>query len=302
MNQPIPFDDVVAGFRDFQQRLCTALQAEESDGQFIVDQWQRDEGGGGRARIIEGGATYERGGVMFSDILGKSLPPSALTERHAIVGKPFRASGVSVVIHPRNPFVPTAHMNIRLFSAGDADAPVWWFGGGLDLTPYYPFDEDIVDWHRHAQAACAEVDASLYPRFKRECDDYFYLPHRDETRGVGGLFFDQINTPDFASAHRLVKATGEHFLLAYRDIVARRRHLPWQERHRAFQRYRRGRYVEFNLVYDRGTLFGLQSNGRTESILASMPPQADWRYRFEAEPGSEEARLADYLKPREWLD
>lgn len=285
-----------------QDALITALEQREPRARFLRDAWQREQGGGGRSCVLEGGELFERAGVNFSHVHGASLPPAATRKRPELAGAPFAAMGVSLVIHPRNPYVPTAHMNVRHFTARTADGEVWWFGGGFDLTPYYPFEEDVVHWHRVARQACAVAGPGVYERLKRWCDEYFYLPHRGEARGVGGLFFDDWNEPDFDGAFALMRSVGEHFAPAYLPIVDRRRDTPWGERERAFQCLRRGRYVEFNLVYDRGTLFGLQSAGRTESILMSMPPQACWRYDHRPEPGSPEARLSEYfLKPRDWL-
>ncbi len=286
-----------------QEQICAALQQLEPKSRFGRDQWDRPLGGGGISRILENGRVFERAGVGLSDVHGSKLPPSASTRRPELAGQPFRAMGVSLVIHPRNPFVPTSHANLRFFMAGNPDKPAaWWFGGGFDLTPYYGFEEDVVHWHREARAACAVLGGDSYARYKRWCDEYFYLPHRNEARGVGGLFFDDLNEPDFDTCLAFVKSVGSHYLSAYLPIVERRMHTAWQERERAFQLYRRGRYVEFNLVYDRGTLFGLQSGGRTESILMSMPPEVRWRYDWRPEADSAEAQLYErFLKPRDWL-
>ncbi|MGQ0543899.1 MAG: oxygen-dependent coproporphyrinogen oxidase [Betaproteobacteria bacterium] len=276
--------------RALQERIVTALEALDGE-RFRSDAWQRAEGGGGLSRILEEGGVFERGGVNLSRVLGKQLPPSATAARPQLAGQPYEAMGVSLVLHPRNPYCPTVHLNVRFFSTGD----VWWFGGGMDLTPYYAFEEDA----RHFHATCRKAVGEHYPRFKKWCDEYFYLKHRGEPRGIGGIFFD-----DFAEngSFELAKSVGEHFLDAYLPIVKRRKDQPYGERERAFQAYRRGRYVEFNLVYDRGTLFGLQSGGRTESILMSLPPRAAWRYDWKPEPGSPEARLySDFLRPRDWL-
>ncbi|MCL7941915.1 oxygen-dependent coproporphyrinogen oxidase [Halomonas sp. ATCH28] len=296
-------DDVKTYLLDLQERLCAAL-ADEDGGRFREDAWDRPEGGGGRSRVIEHGRLFEKGGVNFSHVFGERLPPSATAARPELVGRSFHAVGVSWVLHPENPHVPTSHGNVRFIIAEKAgEAPVWWFGGGFDLTPYYPVHEDVVHWHRVARDACAPFGEEVYPRYKAWCDDYFYLKHRDETRGVGGLFFDDLNEGGFAQCFAFQRAVGDAFLDAYLPIVRRRRDTPWSERERDFQLYRRGRYVEFNLVWDRGTLFGLQSGGRTESILMSLPPLARWEYDWHPEPGSPEARLYDdYLRPRDWLE
>ena len=296
-------DDVKTYLLDLQERLCAALAAEDGGAGFREDAWERPEGGGGRSRVIEHGRVFEKGGVNFSHVFGERLPPSATAARPELAGRSFHAVGVSWVLHPENPHVPTSHGNVRFFIAEKAgEAPVWWFGGGFDLTPYYPVFEDVVHWHRVARAACALFGDDAYPRYKAWCDDYFYLKHRDETRGVGGLFFDDLNEGGFAQCFAFQRTVGDAFLEAYLPIVARRRDTPFGERERDFQLYRRGRYVEFNLVWDRGTLFGLQSGGRTESILMSMPPLARWEYAWTPEPGSPEARLYDdYLRPRDWL-
>ncbi|MEQ6888481.1 oxygen-dependent coproporphyrinogen oxidase [Halomonas sp. CS7] len=294
-------DDVKTYLLDLQDRLCTALAAEDG-GAFREDSWQREEGGGGRSRVIEQGRLFEKGGVNFSHVFGARLPPSATAARPELVGRSFHAVGVSWVLHPENPHVPTSHGNVRFFIAEkEGEAPVWWFGGGYDLTPYYPVLEDVVHWHRVARDACAPFGEAAYPRYKAWCDDYFTLKHRDETRGVGGLFFDDLNEEGFEASFAFQRAVGDSFLDAYLPIVRCRRDTPFGERERDFQLYRRGRYVEFNLVWDRGTLFGLQSGGRTESILMSMPPLARWIYDWQPEPGSPEAALDDYLHPRDWL-
>jgi coproporphyrinogen III oxidase len=296
-------DDVKTYLLDLQERLCAALAAEDGGAGFREDAWERPEGGGGRSRVIEHGRVFEKGGVNFSHVFGERLPPSATAARPELAGRSFHAVGVSWVLHPENPHVPTSHGNVRFFIAEKAgEAPVWWFGGGFDLTPYYPVFEDVVHWHRVARDACAPFGDDVYPRYKAWCDDYFYLKHRDETRGVGGLFFDDLNEGGFAQCFAFQRAVGDAFLEAYLPIVRCRRDTPFGERERDFQLYRRGRYVEFNLVWDRGTLFGLQSGGRTESILMSMPPLARWEYAWTPEPGSPEARLYDeYLRPRDWL-
>jgi coproporphyrinogen III oxidase len=281
-------------FLGLQASIVAALEALDG-GQFRQDRWTRPEGGGGRACVIEEGALLERGGVNFSSVQGASLPPSASASRPQLAGRAFEAMGVSLVLHPRNPYCPTVHMNVRCFAAGD----VWWFGGGMDLTPYYGFEEDA----RHFHATCkAAVGAARHPVFKRWCDEYFYLKHRREPRGVGGIFFDDLNVPDFDACFALVRSVGDHFLPAYVPIVEKRRTMPYGEREREFQAYRRGRYVEFNLVYDRGTLFGLQSGGRTEAILMSLPPRVAWRYDWRPEAGSAEEMLyKDFLRPRDWV-
>ena len=287
---------------DLQSRIVSAL--EDMDGKsFLSDSWQRPEGGGGTSRIIEEGNFLERGGVGFSHVMGKSLPPSAAANRPEIAGRAWEAMGVSLVFHPRNPYVPTVHMNVRFFTTEAKDGePVWWFGGGMDLTPYYGFTEDAQHFHRTCRDALAPFGEDLHPRFKQWCDDYFYLKHRKEPRGVGGIFFDDYNAPGFDDSFAMMKSVGDHFLAAYLPIAERRKDLPYGERERDFQAYRRGRYVEFNLVFDRGTLFGLQSGGRTESILMSMPPIVKWRYNWQPEPGSPEAALySDFLVHRDWL-
>ena len=299
-----------------QTRLCDAV-AEASGGQtFVTDEWQNASGGGGCTRVmhdldVEGlvaakqqKGIIEKGGVNFSHVFGDALPTAASAKRPEIAGKPFQAMGVSSVIHPRNPNVPTAHMNVRFFVADyDTENPVWWFGGGYDLTPYYPFDEDIVHWHRCAQAACMPFGDDYYVRFKAWCDDYFYLKHRQEARGVGGLFFDDFNEISFEKAFAFMQSVGDSFSDAYLPILSKRKSMAYTELQRDFQAYRRGRYVEFNLIYDRGTIFGLQAGGRIESILMSLPPQVAWKYDWQAKAGTPEFALTDaYLKPRDWLD
>jgi coproporphyrinogen III oxidase len=270
--------------------------------QFRRDVWQRPEGGGGESRVLSGGEVFERAGVSFSHVFGDKLPPSASNLRPEIAGASFEAMGLSLVFHPRNPFLPTTHCNVRfLLARTAAGAAAWWFGGGFDLTPYYPIDEDVLHWHRTARAACEPFGADFYARYKAWCDRYFFLPHRNETRGVGGLFFDDLCAGGFRRSFEFMRSVGDHFLPAYRPILERRRATPWGERERNFQLYRRGRYVEFNLLHDRGTLFGLQSRGRTESILMSMPPLARWDYDWHPEPGSPEARLYEFLRPRDYL-
>lgn len=283
-----------------QETICGALEREDGTGKFKEDNWTRAEGGGGRSRVMTEGQVFEKGGVGFSHVSGKSLPPSATASRPELAGKSFHALGVSLVLHPRNPFVPTSHANVRFFVAGEGEQAHWWFGGGFDLTPYYGFEEDAVHWHRVAREA---VGADLYPRFKQTCDEYFYLKHRGEPRGIGGLFFDDFNAPGFEDSFALMRRVGDAFLPAYLPIVQRRKHTAFTERERDFQLYRRGRYVEFNLVWDRGTLFGLQSGGRTESILMSLPPLVSWKYDWKPEANSPEAQLYDvFLKPRDWAN
>ena len=286
-----------------QDRICAAFEEADGVARFREDRWERPEGGGGRTRVLEEGGVFERAGVNFSDVRGAALPPAASARRPELAGRAFRAMGVSVVVHPRNPYVPTSHANVRFFLAeAEGEAPVWWFGGGFDLTPCYGFEEDCVHWHTVAREACAPFGEDVYPRFKRWCDEYFFLRHRGEPRGVGGLFFDDLNEWGFERCFAFLRSVGDHYLRAYLPIVERRRRLSYGEREREFQLYRRGRYVEFNLVYDRGTLFGLQSGGRAESILVSMPPRVAWRYDWHPEPGSPEARLYEvFLKPRDWI-
>ncbi|HBK57722.1 MAG TPA: oxygen-dependent coproporphyrinogen oxidase [Xanthomonadales bacterium] len=286
-----------------QDRICAELEQVDGAGRFQEDAWRRAEGGGGRSRIMKQGALFEQAGVGFSEVAGASLPPSASAHRPELAGAPWRAVGVSLVFHPRNPYVPTTHMNVRYFQAEPVGrAPVWWFGGGFDLTPFYPFDEDIRHWHRSARAVCQPFGGnSRYAKHKEWCDRYFFLKHRNETRGVGGLFFDDLNDGGFDACFSYQQAVGDGFMPAYRPIVERRCDTAYGERERQFQLYRRGRYVEFNLVFDRGTLFGLQSGGRTESILMSLPPLVRWEYGYQPEPDSPEARLDAYLQPRDWL-
>jgi len=288
---------------DLQERICAMLEAEDGSARFQEESWVRTEGGGGRARVLEKGAVIEKGGVMFSQVMGASLPASASAHRPELAGRHWQALGVSLVIHPENPYAPTAHANVRFFMASKEGAePIWWFGGGFDLTPYYGFVEDVQHWHRTAAAACAPFGADVYPRYKQWCDEYFFLKHRQEARGVGGLFFDDLNEGGFARCFAFMQAIGNAFISAYQPILARRKAMPWGERERDFQLYRRGRYVEFNLVFDRGTLFGLQSGGRTESILVSMPPEVRWRYHWQPEAGTPEAALYEqFLPPRDWL-
>jgi len=297
-----PIERVRTFLQGLQDRICERLEAADGRGRFVEDAWQRAEGGGGRSRVMKRGAVFEQAGVNFSEVSGARLPPSASAHRPAIAGRAWTALGVSLVVHPENPYVPTTHMNVRYFEARADDAPtVWWFGGGFDLTPYYPFDADIVHWHTVARDLCAPFGDDVYARYKRWCDEYFFLKHRGETRGVGGLFYDDLEEGGFERCFALTKAVGNGFIDAYLPIVEKRKANAWSEREREFQLYRRGRYVEFNLVYDRGTLFGLQSGGRAESILMSLPPRVRFEYAYAPEAGSAEARLADYLKPRDWV-
>ena len=286
-----------------QDRICAELAEEDGAADFILDEWQRPEGGGGRSRVLGEGAVFEKAGVNVSHVMGAGRPPSATASRPELAGRSYQAMGVSLVIHPHNPYVPTSHANVRLFVAEkDGEEPVWWFGGGYDLTPYYGNREDCISWHRVAADACAPFGNETYPRFKRWCDEYFYLKHRSEPRGVGGLFFDDLNEWGFDRCFAFMRAVGDSYLPAYRPIVSRRKATAYGERERQFQLYRRGRYVEFNLVFDRGTLFGLQSNGRTEAILMSLPPLVRWEYNYQPESGSPEAELTDfYLQNRDWL-
>jgi len=298
----LAIDAVEQYLLDLQERICTRLAGLDGQAGFREDAWQRPEGGGGRTRVLAEGRVFEKAGVKFSKVNGVNLPPSASAHRPELAGRSFVAMGVSLVIHPLNPYVPTSHANVRLFVAEHAEAaPVWWFGGGYDLTPYYGFEQDCIHWHQVARAACEPFGPLVYPRFKGWCDDYFHLRHRGEPRGVGGLFFDDLNEWDFDTSFAFLRAVGDSYLEAYEPIVRRRMDTPWGERERQFQLYRRGRYVEFNLVYDRGTLFGLQSGGRTESILMSLPPLVRWDYDWRPEPGSAEADLYEtYLRPRDW--
>jgi coproporphyrinogen III oxidase len=312
----ISIDKVKGYLLDLQDRICRELEKEDGKQQFREDVWSREPekeqverapggprlGGGGRTRVLRAGGVFEQAGVNFSHVTGAELPSSATTARPELGGRSFEALGVSLVVHPENPHVPTSHANVRFFVAGaECESPAWWFGGGYDLTPYYPIEEDIVGWHRTARAACAPFGEDVYPRYKAWCDRYFYLRHRDEARGVGGLFFDDLNEWGFERSFEFLRAIGDSYLDAYLPIVRRRKEQAWTQRQRDFQLYRRGRYVEFNLVYDRGTLFGLQSGGRTESILMSLPPLVAWRYDWRPEPGSDEAFLYDCLEPRDWL-
>ena len=285
-----------------QTRIVDTLQALDGNA-FVRDTWTRAQGGGGLTCILEDGPLLERGGVGFSHVFGQGLPPSASANRPELAGRSFEALGVSLVLHPRNPFVPTVHMNVRFFCAlKEGAAPVWWFGGGMDLTPYYGFEEDARHFHQTCRDALAPFGADLHPKYKKWCDDYFFLKHRNEPRGIGGIFYDDVHTPDFDTCFAMMQSVGDHFLKAYVPIVERRRALPYTDPQRAFQAYRRGRYVEFNLVYDRGTLFGLQSGGRAESILMSLPPVVNWRYDWKPEVGSREAALYEqFLVAKDWV-
>ena len=286
-----------------QATITGALETTDGKARFERDNWQRPAGGGGCSMVLAGGGVFEQAGVNFSEVYGDNLPASATAHRPELAGREFRAMGVSLVIHPHNPYVPTSHANVRFFVAEKSgEAPIWWFGGGFDLTPYYGYREDCVHWHRTARDACEPFGEEVYTRYKQWCDDYFYLKHRGEPRGIGGLFFDDLNTPDFDQSFAFMRSVGDHYLPAYLPIVERRKAQKYGDREKAFQHYRRGRYVEFNLVYDRGTLFGLQSGGRTESILMSLPPVVNWRYNYKPEAGTAEAELTDYyLQSRDWL-
>ena len=298
----MPIEKVKSYLLQLQDNICTSLAQEDGGKQFQQDAWDRPGGGGGRTRVLEQGAVFEQAGVNFSHVFGDRLPPSATAARPQLAGRDFQALGLSLVIHPRNPFIPTSHANVRFFIANKpGEEPVWWFGGGYDLTPYYPNIEDIIHWHQAANNACQPFGEDVYARYKKSCDEYFYLKHRNETRGVGGLFFDDLNEWGFERSFEFMRAIGDSYLPAYLPIVQRRRHEEYGDRQREFQLYRRGRYVEFNLVYDRGTLFGLQSGGRTESILMSLPPVVNWRYNWQPEEGSAEAALSGFLKPTDWL-
>ena len=300
---PTDLDAVRTYLLQLQDSICAALEREDGSGHFQEDTWTRPEGGGGRSRVMNAGAIFEKAGVGFSHVTGNSLPASATATRPELAGKSFQALGVSLVLHPLNPYVPTVHLNVRFFIAGEGADAVWWFGGGFDLTPYYGFTADCIHWHRTARAACEPFGADLHPRFKKWCDDYFFLKHRQEARGIGGLFFDDFNALGFTRSFALMRSIGDAFLPAYLPIVQQRKATPYGQRERDFQLYRRGRYVEFNLVWDRGTHFGLQSGGRTESILMSLPPLVAWHYNWQPTLGTPEAQLmADFLKPRNWAE
>ncbi len=285
---------------NLQNKICTAIETIEPQQTFIQDQWQREQGGGGCSRVLMDGQIFEQAGINFSHVHGNALPAAATEKRPELAGCPFQAIGVSLVIHPRNPYIPTSHANVRFFIA-DKPEPIWWFGGGFDLTPYYPFEQDVRDWHQAAKNICLPYGEDVYPRFKKWCDEYFFLKHRNEPRGVGGLFFDDLNQWRFERSFAFMRAVGDGYLAAYLPIIERRKHTAYGERERHFQLYRRGRYVEFNLLYDRGTLFGLQSGGRTESILMSLPPSVKWQYNWQPQPNSPEAELYEkYLVARDW--
>jgi coproporphyrinogen III oxidase len=301
-NDDQKIDQVSNYLQNLQQHIVLELERADGEATFRCDEWQRPGGGGGRSRVLGGGAVFEQAGVGYSHVHGDRMPDSATRNRPELAGLSFQAMGVSLVLHPNNPYVPTTHANFRFFIAGENDDPEWWFGGGFDLTPYYPNHDDVLHWHRIAKKACDPFGADVYARYKNWCDEYFYLKHRGETRGVGGLFFDDVNEAGFERSFEFLKSVGDSFLPAYLPILAARKDQEYGEREREFQLYRRGRYVEFNLIYDRGTLFGLQSGGRTESILMSLPPRVRWEYDWHPDPGSAEATLYDdYLRPRDWL-
>jgi len=289
---------------DLQDKICKALETEDGAATFVEDKWDRPAGGGGRTRLLTDGAIIEQGGVNYSHVYGDKMPGSATAHRPELAGRNFQAVGVSLVIHPKNPYIPTSHANVRFFIAEkEGEEPIWWFGGGFDLTPYYGFEEDAKQWHQTAKAACDPFGDDVYDNYKKWCDEYFYLKHRDEPRGVGGLFFDDLNEGSFDQCFAFMKSIGDNYITAYLPIIQKRKDTAYGERERDFQLYRRGRYVEFNLVFDRGTLFGLQSGGRTESILMSLPPLVKWRYNWQPEPGSAEAKLYEvFLKPQDWIN
>lgn len=302
MQDPSKYLELVETYlAGLQDRICAAIEIADGRSRFREDVWHRQEGGGGRTRVLLGGNVFEQAGIGFSKVSGTTLPPSATQHRPELAGRNWTATGVSLVFHPINPHVPTTHMNVRFFEArAQGKESVWWFGGGFDLTPFYPIDEDVRHWHGVAKNVCIPFGDDVYPRYKKWCDDYFFIKHRNETRGVGGLFFDDLHERGFDACFEFLRCVGDGFLDAYLPIIERRKETPYGEREREFQLYRRGRYVEFNLVYDRGTLFGLQSGGRTESILMSLPPRVRFEYAYTPEEGSAEAKLSDYLKPREW--
>ncbi len=289
--------------QDFQNQVCKMVEAEDGASKFFHDAWQHAQGGGGESRILTGGKIFEQAGVNFSHITGLKLPKAATEKRPELADSQFQALGVSLVLHPLNPYIPTTHANIRLIVAEkNTGETIWWMGGGFDLTPYYGFEEDCQHWHQMASKACEPFGETIYPRFKAWCDEYFYLKHRNEPRGIGGLFFDDLNEWGFEQTFEFMQSVGSHFIKAYQPIVCKRKALAYGERERDFQLYRRGRYVEFNLIYDRGTLFGLQSGGRTESILMSLPPVVNWHYNWKPEPNTEEARLyTEFLVPKDWI-
>lgn len=306
MNTELPSHDKIAQVKAFllklQDNICQTLELSDGKARFVEDEWEREQGGGGRTRVMTNGAVIEQGGVNFSHVFGDQMPASATAARPELAGRRFQAMGVSLVIHPHNPYIPTSHANVRFFIAEkEGEAPIWWFGGGFDLTPFFPFKEDVVHWHKVAHDLCLPFGEDVYPKYKKWCDDYFYLKHRNETRGVGGLFFDDLNTPDFETAFGFMQAVGNGYLDAYVPIIEKRKNTEYGNMERDFQLYRRGRYVEFNLVYDRGTLFGLQTGGRTESILMSMPPLVRWEYNYVPDEHSAQGKLAEYLTPQDWL-
>ncbi len=297
-------DQVKTYLLNLQENICTQLEVVDGEASFIKDNWEKENGaGGGLTRVLMNGAVFEQAGVNFSLVRGDNMPASATALRPELAGRSFTALGVSLVIHPHNPYAPTSHANVRFFIAEkEGEDPIWWFGGGFDLTPYYGFDEDAILWHQTAKEACDPFGKDVYAKYKKWCDDYFYLKHRDEQRGIGGLFFDDLNEGGFDECFAFMQSVGNGYIKAYRPIVQKRKDTSYGERERQFQLYRRGRYVEFNLVYDRGTLFGLQTGGRTESILMSLPPLVRWEYQYEPEEGSEEARLYErYIQPQDWL-
>lgn len=306
--QSINIEEVQQYLLGLQKDICQQLAEEDGEKDFIVDEWKRPQGGGGLTRVMENGAIIEKGGVNYSYVEGTNMPASATAHRPELAGRSFKAMGVSLVIHPQNPHAPTSHMNVRFFIAEkEGEEPIWWFGGGFDLTPYYADKDDCVFWHQQSKAACDPFGAEVYDKYKQWCDEYFYLKHRDEHRGIGGLFFDDLNSEqtgwDFEQCFAFMKSVGDHYIKAYRPILAKQKNKPFTEAERDFQLYRRGRYVEFNLVWDRGTLFGLQTGGRTESILMSLPSEVRWRYNWQPEAGSREAELTEYyLKPKDWLN
>ena len=306
MNGEIPSNDKIEQVKAFllklQDNICQTLELSDGKARFIEDNWEREQGGGGRTRVMTNGAVIEQGGVNFSHVYGEQMPASATAARPELAGRRFQAMGVSLVIHPHNPYIPTSHANVRFFIAEkDGEEPIWWFGGRFDLTPFFPFKEDVVHWHTVANQLCEPFGEDMYPKYKKWCDDYFYLKHRNETRGVGGLFFDDLNDPDFETAFTFMQAVGNGFIDAYVPIVEKRKLTEYGSMERDFQLYRRGRYVEFNLVYDRGTLFGLQTGGRTESILMSMPPLVRWEYNYVPGEHSAQGKLSAYLSPQDWL-
>ena len=302
MSQP-DFAAVKTYLLNLQDRICAMLEAEDGVARFREDAWDRPGGGGGRTRVISDGAVFEKAGVNFSHVFGEQMPPSATHGRPELAGRSYQAMGVSLVVHPDNPYIPTSHANVRIFIAEKAgEQPIWWFGGGFDLTPYYAFEEDCVHWHQVAKTACSPFGADVYPRYKKWCDEYFFLKHRGEARGIGGLFYDDLNEGGFENSFAFMRAIGDAYIVAYQPIVQKRKSTPFGKREKQFQLYRRGRYVEFNLVFDRGTVFGLQTQGRIESILMSLPPLVRWEYDYKPEPGSPEAALTEkFLPARDWV-